>query len=158
MTNCRFFVLSLRRKKIAKMKKITTIVGGLLLTTILLVSSCTAPQKAVMINGQKVPITVYSNEKIQADAYVLTYLKCETELFANEKKNDSTNGFFRQQWVKASRKQKMFFNRMSARYFQNPTYKKKFQKFSVAGEKIFKPCQKINAIRIMEASAKKNKR
>ena len=118
-------------------------------------ASCTTPQKTVIINGQKVPIKIYSDEQIQSDAWVLSYMTCEYELLKYKETHDSTNNVLKMKIRNANRKRKAFFNKMYVRYFQDSTLKHKFLKNQKEGERLFRPCQRINAIRKMESMTKK---
>ncbi len=125
------------------------------LLLLLATTSCTTPQKTVEINGQKVPIKIYSDEQIQSDAWVLTYMTCENELLKYKEIHDSTNNLLKLKIRNADRKQRAFFNRMYVRYFQDSTLKHKFLKNQKEGERLFRPCQRINAIRKMESMTKR---
>lgn len=117
--------------------------------------SCSTPQKTVEINGQKVPVKTFTDEQIQADAWALTYMQCENELMKHQLSLDSNNRKLKHDYDNAYRKQKLFFNRMYVRYFQDSVYKHKFLNYQKEGKKLFRPCQQMNAIKEMEKNRKK---
>jgi hypothetical protein len=133
-------------------KKVVFVALGLFLLS----TSCKAPQKTVMIAGREVPVKTYTDEQIQADAWVLTYLECETELLKYQYGLDSNDTKLKYDIINSDRTRKRFFNKMYVRYFQDSSYKHKFLSFQKEGRRLFRPCQQINAINEMNKKKKKN--
>jgi len=136
------------------MKIKLTINWFIVLFVLLTAVSCSTSQKTIEINGQKVPVKTFSDEQIQADAWVLSYMTCQTDLLKHKALTDSTNNRLKLDIKNTDRSRKLFFNRMYIRYFQDSTYKQKFLKYQKEGTRLFRPCQRINAIRIMEKMQK----
>ncbi len=139
------------------MKLINKNIWFMIVATMLLTVSCSTSQKTVEIAGKKVPVKVFTNEQIQADAWVLSYMTCKNELLKYKLDIDSlnTNANLKNKLKKDEIKRKLFFNRMFVRYFQDSTYKNKFLNYQKEGEKLFRPCQQINALKIMQKMSKK---
>jgi hypothetical protein len=131
------------------MKNLIKILPVIVTVIILLLSSCGTQQKTIMVAGQKVPVKTYTDEQIQADAWVLTYMTCETELMKYKYGLDTNNSKLKFDVLQSERNRKLFFNKMYVRYFQDSVYKRKFLSYQKEGRKLFRPCQQINAINQM---------
>ncbi len=117
--------------------------------------SCSTPRKTEENQNQPFPVKHFTDQEIQSDAWALTYMQCENEMLKYKLSLDSNNKMLKHNYDLAYRKQKLFFNRLYVRYFQDSTYKHKFLEYQKEGEKLFRPCQQINAIKKMEENRKK---